>query len=83
VCENLVMISFLLHLIFSVKETLIISLSRGPDLSVWYVIRSMIAELTVCQNFSGPFRVPQFPLYLCNADVVSHEKWQPSSFSLH
>ena len=22
-----------------------ISLSRGPDLSVWYVIRSMIAEL--------------------------------------
>ena len=37
-------------------------------------------ELTVCQNFSGPFRVPQFPLYLCNAEVVSHENGNPLRF---
>ena len=33
------------------------------------------------RNFSGLFRVPQFPLYLRNAEVVSHQTSQSSSFS--
>ena len=35
-------------------------------------------------NFSGLFRaLPQFPLYLCNAEVLSHQTSQSSLFFLH
>ena len=33
-----------------------------------------------CFSKSGPFRVPQFPLYLRNADVLSHQTSQPYPF---
>ena len=35
------------------------------------------------RNFSGLFRVPQFPLYLRNAEVLSHQTSQSSLFFLH
>ena len=35
------------------------------------------------RNFSGLFRIPQFPLYLRNAEVLSHQTSQSSLFFLH
>ena len=35
------------------------------------------------RNFSGLLRVPQSPLYLRNAEVLSHHSSQSSSFFLH
>ena len=35
------------------------------------------------RNFSGILQVPQFPLYLRNAEVVSHQSSQSSWFFLH
>ena len=35
------------------------------------------------RNFSGLFRVPQFPLYLRNAEVLSHQTSKFSYFFLH
>ena len=35
------------------------------------------------RNFSGLFRVSQFPLYLRNAEVLSHQTLQSSRFFLH
>ena len=34
------------------------------------------------RNVSGPFRVSQFPLYLCNAEILSYQSWQSSWFFL-
>ena len=34
-------------------------------------------------NFSRLFRAPQFPLYLLNADILSHQTLEPSWLFLH
>ena len=41
------------------------------------------AYFSKSRNFSGLFRVPQFPLYLRNAEVLSHQTSQSSWFFLH
>ena len=55
------------------------------------LLASCIVSLTqrinkyVCmsRNVSGVFRVPLFPLYLCVAEVISHQTSQSSWFFLH
>ena len=44
---------------------------------------SSLGQGPVSQNVLGLFRVPQFPLYLRNAKVLSHETSQSSWFFSH
>ena len=50
------------------------------------LVAVVVIQGPVCRksrNFSGLFWVPQFPLYLRNTEVLSHQTSQSSWFFLH
>ena len=54
-----------------------------PQFSKKYRYQDLGPVSQKCRKFSGLLRVPQFPLYLRDAEVLSHQTSQSSWFFLH